>query len=126
MDNEQSALVTPITACRVCQGRLDWILNFGLMPLANRYLQSPAKFTMLGELLGWTPSRIAYVVEDSPIKVGRFTPGSHIPIVNRQHFIDHPTEHCIITAANYADMIVKANPQHKGRWILLQPTPHFL
>ena len=87
----------------------------------------PAKFAMISEKLGFRPARIAYAVEDSQIKVGRFTPGARIPIVNRQHFIEHPTEHCIITAANYADLIVANNPQYKGRWIALtSPEPKFL
>ncbi len=86
----------------------------------------PAKFAMISEKLGFRPKRIAYAVEDSPIKVGRFTPGAHIPIVSRQHFAEHPTEHCIITAANYADLIIKNNPQFKGQWIVLTPEPRFL
>jgi SAM-dependent methyltransferase len=87
---------------------------------------APAKFTMLSEQLGFDAKQIVYAVEDSPIKVGRFTPGSHIPIVNREHFIAHPTEHCIITAANYADLIIKNNPQYKGRWVVLTPNPRFV
>lgn len=86
----------------------------------------PAKFTMISEQLGFSPKWIAYAVDDSPIKVGRFTPGSHIPIVARSHFIEHPTEHCIITAGNYVERIVEANPQYKGKWIILHPEPGFL
>lgn len=100
---------------------------------------APAKFTMISELLkfsalspqdGRMPQdvrpAIAYVVEDSPIKVGRFTPGSHIPIVNNCHFIANPTRYCIITATNYASRIIEANPQYKGDWIVLTPEPSFL
>lgn len=94
---------------------------------------APAKLTMISEQLGFVNIEksvdfcpIRYVVEDSPIKVGRYTPGARIPIVNRQHFIEHPTDHCIITAANYADLIVANNPQYRGRWIVLSPTPRFL
>lgn len=83
----------------------------------------PAKFTMIAEQLRFAPHRIRYAVDDSPIKVGKFTPGSHIPIVDRQHFLEHPTEHCIITATNYADRIIKANPQYQGTWIVLTPEP---
>jgi len=83
----------------------------------------PAKFTMLSTQLGFTPTRISYAVEDSPIKVGRFTPGSRIPIVDRARFIADPPAHCIITAANYADHIIKSNPQYKGKWIVLTPEP---
>ena len=86
----------------------------------------PAKFTMISEQLGFSTAWIEYAVEDSPLKVGRFTPGSHIPIVAHSYFIDHPTEHCIITAGNYVERIVEANPQYKGKWIILKPEPKFL
>jgi len=85
----------------------------------------PAKFTMISEQIGFSPKWISYAVEDSPIKVGRFTPGSHIPIVARSHFSEHPTEHCIITAGNYTERIIEANPQYKGKWIILHPEPKF-
>ena len=81
---------------------------------------------MISEQLGFTREKIAYAVEDSPIKVGRFTPGSHIPIVNNCHFIANPTKHCIITATNYAERIIKANPQFNGDWIVLTPEPQVL
>ena len=103
------------TKCRDFLRPLDSISCYG----------APAKFTMISEQLGFSHRWIAYAVEDSPIKVGRFTPGSHSQIVARSHFIDHPTEHCIITAANYADLIAKSNPQYKGKWIILNPEPKF-
>lgn len=91
---------------------------------------APAKFAMLSQQLRFNEESngidIEYVVEDSPIKVGRFTPGAYIPIVSREDFIDRPTDICIITAANYADLIVAANPEYKGRWIVLRPEPRFL
>ena len=85
----------------------------------------PAKFTMISEQLGFNRAWIDYAVDDSPIKVGRFTPGSHISIVARSHFIEHPTEHSIITAGNYAERIIEVNPQYKGKWIILNPEPKF-
>lgn len=86
----------------------------------------PAKFAMLSEQLGFTHARVLYAVEDSPIKVGRFTPGARIPIMPRAHFVADPPEHCIITAANYAEHIVAANPQFKGEWCVLTPEPRRL
>ncbi len=107
-----------------CWGESCWLLLHELKSICCYGV--PAKFAMLSHKLGFTEKTIAYAVEDSPIKVGRFTPGSHIPIVNRQHFIEHPTEHCIITAANYAELIIASNPQYLGRWIVLNPEPRFL
>jgi len=103
-------------ACRSFLGPLDSICCYGV----------PAKFTMISEQLGFTNKQIQYAVEDSPIKIGRFTPDSHIPIVGKEHFLWHPTKHCIIMATNYADMIIRANPQYLGKWIVLLPEPKVL
>lgn len=104
------------SACRDFIEPLDSICCYGV----------PAKFTMLSEQLNFSPEKIVYAVDDSPIKVGRFTPGAHIPIVDRQHFIANPTKYCIITASNYAARIVEANPQFSGKWIVLNPEPVML
>lgn len=103
-------------ACKAFLEPLDSICCYGV----------PAKFAMISEQLGFTRDKIAYAVEDSPIKVGRFTPGARIPIVNNCHFIANPPKYCIITAANYASRIIEANPQFKGDWIVLLPEPVFL
>jgi len=102
----------------MCQGFLEPLQSVSCYGV-------PAKFTMISEQLGFSHRWISYAVEDSPIKVGRFTPGSHVPIVARSHFIEHPTDHCIITAGNYTDRIIEANPQYKGKWIILHPEPKF-
>lgn len=137
-DEEKAALFSPTTyadwgkriddwkaTCKSFLEPLDSICCYGV----------PAKFTMISEQLGFTPKdafegsddiKILYAVEDSQIKVGRFTPGSHIPIVNRQYFIDNPPRYCIITASNYASLIISANPQFLGDWIVLLPEPSFL
>lgn len=124
-----SGLFNPTTYAEWNQRIHDWrdICWAFLNPLTSLSAYgAPAKFTMLSEQLGFTPKKISYVVEDSKIKVGRFTPGSHIPIVNNCHFIANQTKHCIITAANYADLIIKNNPQYNGQWIVLTPEPRFL
>ena len=62
-----------------------------------------------------------YVVEDSEYKVGRFTPQSHLPIKNRQYFIENPPDYALIMATNCVDQIIKNNPQYKGKWIVPMP-----
>jgi len=128
MKEFMGGLYNPSTYMKWWEKIMRWrILGLGFLePLQSISCYGvPAKFTMISEQLGFSPKQIAYAVEDSPIKVGRFTPGSHIPIVARSHFIDHPTEHCIITAGNYADLIIQSNPQYKGKWIILNPEPRF-
>jgi hypothetical protein len=62
-----------------------------------------------------------YAVDDMPSKQRFYTPGSHIPIVNRKRFLYDPPDNCIITATNYSKEIVAANPQFKGNWVTLFP-----
>lgn len=77
----------------------------------------PAKFTLLSHRFGLTKESIEYVVDDSPLKQGRFTPGKKIPIVSNAHFQGHPTDYCVTTAWNMADAIIRQNPQYRGKWI---------
>jgi len=127
--DEESSIYIPATYQKWWEKILEWrdkCIEF-LDPLQSICCYGvPAKFTMISEQLGFSHRWISYAVEDSPIKVGRFTPGSHVPIVARSHFIEHPTDHCIITAGNYTDRIIEANPQYKGKWIILHPEPRFL
>jgi methylation protein EvaC len=42
----------------------------------------PARFSTITNFSGLTPSDISFVVDDSPLKQNRFSPGMHIPIVH--------------------------------------------
>jgi hypothetical protein len=77
----------------------------------------PAKFTLMSKMLGLHKGNIAYVVDDSPVKQGRFSPGAKIPIVDNTHFRLNPTDYCIVTAWNMADAIIHRNPHFRGEWI---------
>lgn len=77
----------------------------------------PAKFTLLSKLLGLHRGNVKYVVDDSPIKQGRFSPGQKIPIVDNTHFRLNPTDYCIVTAWNMIDAIIARNPCFRGEWV---------
>lgn len=59
----------------------------------------------------------SYVVDESPVRFGRFVPGVAVPVVTRDIFRMEPPTHCLITAWNYADDIVQKNPQYRGHWL---------
>ena len=52
-------------------------------------------------------SVIEYVVEDSPLKQGLYTPGSHIPIVGPKMLEQKTPDYIVIFAWNYANDIMK-------------------
>lgn len=81
---------------------------------------APAKFMLMSKLLALS-GKVDYAVEDMPQKVGLYTPGEHIPIVNRQRFVDDPPDICLISATNYAKLVIERNPQFKGRWVQMLP-----
>lgn len=76
----------------------------------------PAKATTLCKFFD-IGDYFEYIVEDSPIKVGRFTPNYYIPIKNKDYFKENPTDICIVLAWNYIDNIILGNPEYKGIWI---------
>lgn len=76
---------------------------------------APAKLTTFSEKFGLTYNNINYVVENSKVKVGLYTPGVGIPIVEPASFKDCPTDYCLITAWNFADKIIENN-----KWYLDQ------
>lgn len=58
-----------------------------------------------------------YVVDESPLRIGKFLPQVGTPVVTRQVFIRKPRENCLITAWNYRDDIIRKNPQYQGHWL---------
>lgn len=83
----------------------------------------PAKFALFSKVFGLTSYDVQYVVEDSPLKQGRFSPGKKIPIVDRAHFLEHPTDICLVAVWNMAEPIIARNTEFKGKWII--PMPRF-
>lgn len=80
---------------------------------------APAKFTTLATTFGITSDILDFIVEDSPLKINLFTPGSHIPVVSKDRL--NEADYCIIFAWNFAESIIRNNPQYSGKWIVPLP-----
>jgi hypothetical protein len=61
--------------------------------------------------------RLSYIVDDSPLRSGKWLPCVGTPIVAAPHFIKQPTDLCVITAWNFAADIRAKYPNYSGRWI---------
>lgn len=81
----------------------------------------PAKFALLSKILSLNKSNVEYVVDDSPLKQNKFSPYGKIKIVNRQKFIENPTDYCIVSSWNMSESIIKKNNQYKGIFIIPLP-----
>ena len=67
---------------------------------------APTKATLLTKLAKLGASEIAFVVEDNPHKVGRFLPGSGIPIKRTSELMSFQPEVIVLLAWNFADDII--------------------
>ena len=50
-------------------------------------------------------SQVAYVVDDSPERVGRLMPGAHTPIVPAERLVEDPPDLVLLSAWSYADVL---------------------
>ena len=59
---------------------------------------------------------IDYICDTTPEKIGKFSPGTHIPIVNMEHFKKFTPDIAYLFAWNHKDEIFKKEKNFKGRW----------
>ena len=59
-------------------------------------------------------STIAYIVDDTPEKIGRFSPGTGIPIVDRSVLANNPPDYLVILAWNFAREIMASTSEYSG------------
>ena len=49
-------------------------------------------------------------------KIGKFSPGMHIPIVNMEHFHKNPTDAIYLFGWNHKEEILKKEKNFNGEW----------
>lgn len=87
---------------------------------------APAKGNTLLNYLELTAQDIIAVAENNELKVGKLTPGSHIPIINDEKFLNLGISHALLLSWNYADFFLKNSEFIKrgGKFIIPIPRPH--
>jgi hypothetical protein len=66
-----------------------------------------------------------FVTEKSKLKIGRYTPGAHIPVVADSVLMEHKPDYALLLAWNFADEIMKNLEAYRaagGKFIV--PIPH--
>ena len=63
------------------------------------------------------------ILDDTPEKIGRFSPGIGIPIVDRSVLAEDPPDYLVILAWNFAREIIENTSAYEGKFIL--PIPAF-
>ena len=59
---------------------------------------------------------IDYICDTTPEKIGKFSPGTHIPIVDMYHFKKFIPDIAYLFAWNHKDEIFKKEKNYKGKW----------
>lgn len=87
---------------------------------------APAKGNTLLNLIKADTSLIDVVAENNEIKIGRVTPGTHLPIVSEDTFMDGGYSHALLLAWNYLDFFLEKSPYIKngGKFIVPVPKPN--
>ncbi|WP_291724514.1 class I SAM-dependent methyltransferase [Magnetospirillum sp. 64-120] len=86
---------------------------------------APAKGNTLLNYLGVGPDDIFAVSENNDLKIGKLTPGTHIPVISDQDLLDSKTGYALLLAWNYLDFFLAHSDFIKagGRFIVPLPEP---
>jgi len=90
---------------------------------------APAKASTLLEFLEIGPELLEFIADRSPLKQGRYTPGTHVPIVAPERLMAERPDYVLLLAWNFVDEIVKqqvAFLEQGGRFILPVPEVRIL
>ena len=72
---------------------------------------APAKSTTLLHYCQITNKQIEYIVDDNPLKVSLYTPGTHIEIMERNSLLNDNVDYVLILAWNFAEEIIEKNKE---------------
>ncbi len=61
-------------------------------------------------------SIIDFICDTTPEKIGKYSPGMHIPIVDMKHFHDNQPDAAYLFAWNHKDEILKKETSFNGEW----------
>ena len=85
---------------------------------------APAKGSTLLETLQIGADAVEYIVDRSELKQGRFTPGSHIPIVPTERLVEDRPDFALLLAWNFADEVLAQQQEYRelgGKFIVPVP-----
>jgi hypothetical protein len=90
---------------------------------------APAKGNTLLNFCKVGPDLVEYLVDATPAKQGRFSPGMHVPVFPDTQFQTDRPDYALLLAWNYADEILKKEAAYRergGKFIAPIPRPAIL
>jgi SAM-dependent methyltransferase len=85
---------------------------------------APAKATTLMYHFGIGPETIDFIVDDSPLKQGLYSPGMHVPVLPPEAIAERRPDYLLVLAWNFAGPIIDKHAwyrQQGGRFIVPLP-----
>lgn len=89
-------------------------------------VSAPAKGNTLLNYCGIDSDMLDYLTERSKLKIGKFTPGTHIKIFNDDMLLKDKPDYALILAWNFASEIISNNKEYLnqgGKFIIPIPKP---
>lgn len=90
---------------------------------------APAKGNTLLNYCGLSTQTIAFTVDKNPLKVGRFTPGMHLPILPVEELAARRPDYALILPWNLSAEIIRQEEVYRragGRFIIPIPEPRLV
>ena len=90
---------------------------------------APAKGNTLLNYCGINTDLVSYTVDKSPLKVGLYTPGMHLPVLPAETLLERQPDYTLILAWNFADEIMRQQTEYHdrgGRFIIPIPEPEIV
>lgn len=76
---------------------------------------APAKGNTLLNYYRIAPNLVRFITDTTPMKQGRYTPGTHIPVVAPEELSQRAPDYLLLLAWNYADAIIKKEKAFRDR-----------
>jgi hypothetical protein len=80
-----------------------------------------AKSTTLLHACGLGRAELDAIFDLNPLKIGKFTPGTHVPIVSPTELEARKPDYILMLSGNFSASIRSQHPEYRGKWI--EPLP---
>jgi 2-polyprenyl-3-methyl-5-hydroxy-6-metoxy-1,4-benzoquinol methylase len=92
-------------------------------------ISAPAKGNTLLNYCKIGPDLLDYITEKNPMKIGKYTPGTHIPVHSDKKLLSDKPDYALLLAWNFSEEIMKNNESYKknkGKFIIPLPYPKII